>query len=147
MLVIGGIAVVFIALIGLAVRRLARGQQPEGQPQQKLQAGSESEAESTAEAQKATSEEPALPPKAMREGLAKTRKGFMAKLNELIFKSDLDEDLVDELEGILVTSDVGIRTTERLLSELRSALSRKEISDPAVVRDRLRARVSEIVHR
>lgn len=146
-LVIGGIAVVFLALIGFAVRRMARGQLPEGQQQQKLEAGAEAAPDVATPEQEAAPQEDPAPPKAMREGLAKTRKGFMAKLNELIFKSDLDEDLVDELEGILVTSDVGIRTTERLLSELRSALSRKEISDPSVVRDRLRARISEIVHR
>ena len=104
-------------------------------------------AESTGPKESVKPAEPAPQPKALKEGLSKTRKGFMARLNELIFKRELDEDLVDELEALLVTSDVGIRTTERLLGDLRKALSSKEISDPAVVRERLQSQISEIVHR
>ena len=156
-LLIGGFGLAFTVLAGFAIRRMARGRLPEGEQTKSLDTGAEAEdaAAQDAEGAEVTDSdgppdapaEALAPPKPMKEGLAKTRKGFMAALNDLIFKSDLDEDLVDELEGILVTSDVGIRTTERLLSELRDALSRKEISDPAVVRDKLRAQISAIVHR
>jgi len=81
----------------------------------------------------------------MRRGLAKTRKGFMARLNDLLTGGDLDEDLVDELEALLVTSDIGIRTTERLLGDLRGELSRKELKDADAIRERLRAKVLDIV--
>jgi fused signal recognition particle receptor len=69
----------------------------------------------------------------------------MAKLNDLLFKSSFDESLVDELEALMVTSDIGIRTTERLLGDLKSELSRKEIKDAAAVRQRLRDKIGEIV--
>ncbi|MBK8013375.1 MAG: signal recognition particle-docking protein FtsY [Deltaproteobacteria bacterium] len=80
----------------------------------------------------------------MRKGLEKTRKGFMAQINQLLFKA-LDENLVDDLESIMITSDIGIRTTERVLEDLRGQLSRKEIRDPSVVRARLEARVRELL--
>jgi len=81
----------------------------------------------------------------MRRGLEKTRRGFMSRINELLGKGRIDEDLVDELESILVTSDIGIRTTERLLCELREGLKRHEIANPEVVRMKLKERIHEIV--
>ena len=82
---------------------------------------------------------------AMSRGLAKTRTGFMAKLNGLVFGRQLDPGLVDDLEELLVTSDIGIHTAEKLLGDLRGELSRKEIRDAATVQDRLRAKVREIL--
>ena len=82
---------------------------------------------------------------AMRRGLAKTRSGFMSRLNGLLFGRTLDPELIDELEELLVTSDIGIHTTERLLGDLRGELSRKEIADAKAVQSRLRAKVREIL--
>lgn len=84
---------------------------------------------------------------AMGRGLKKTRQGFMARLNAILFARELDEDLVDELEALLVTSDIGIRTTTKLLGDLREQLSNKEVKDPEAVRQRLKDRVLEIVSR
>ncbi len=84
---------------------------------------------------------------AMGRGLQRTKKGFMAKLNQLLFSSGLDDDLVDDLEALLVTSDIGVHTTEKLLGDLRGALSRKELGNADVVRDWLKDRVKEIVQK
>lgn len=169
-LILGGLALFFTVLAGFAIRKMARGEMHEGPRQDALEAGETEPPETTelADEEPAAVDEPSeepvaeapepvapaapepaneAPPKPLKEGLSKTRKGFMARLNDLIFKRDLDEDLVDELEALLVTSDVGIRTTQRLLGDLRSALSRNEISDASVVKERLRAQVSAIVHR
>ena len=84
--------------------------------------------------------------KSVHEGLEKTRKGLMGRVNNLL-KGDLDEELADDLEATLVTSDIGIQTTKALLSELRGKLSRKEIRDAEVVHETLRTRIAEIVSR
>ncbi len=48
----------------------------------------------------------------LEEGLEKTRSSFFGKLNRLVRGKDtVDENLLDDLEEILVTSDVGVRTT------------------------------------
>lgn len=152
------VALAFLVLIALVVRKMARGSLHEGEKKAELGPGELDEealarealgqaepsaptkpAAETAAPEVAQAEEPA-----MRRGLEKTRKGFMARINELLFKG-LDENLVDDLESILVTSDIGIRTAEKLLGDLREKLSRKEISDPSVVRARLRAQVAAIV--
>ncbi len=173
-LVLGVLTLLFTVLAGLAVRKMARGEMHAGPQRDALESGDlepDADDDESVAGEDATAldgprddeepddeepddEEPgpaapadAPPPKPLREGLSKTRTGFMARLNDLIFKRSLDEDLVDELEALLVTSDVGIRTTERLLQDLRTALTSKEITDPTVVRDRLRAQVAQIVHR
>ncbi len=140
--VIGALGTGFLVLAGLAVRKMTQKQLPPGDdtPEQ-LPEGNETLTQGEPEA------EPKPPSEAdhMRRGLEKTQKGFMAKLNALLFKGDFDEDLVDELEALLVTSDIGIRTTERLLGDLRDQLNKKEIQDPALVRARLQEQVTEIL--
>ncbi len=169
LLVLGGFAFFFFLLVVAAVRKMARGQIEEGEVPKALDEGDEAlaeEAESATEADvadaaeeveapepepedgvpEAPAEPAAPPPKTLEAGLEKTRKGFMARLGDLLSGGSLDEDLVDELEALLVTSDIGIRTTERLLGDLRGELSRKELKDGDAVRTRLRDKVMEIVN-
>ncbi len=147
--IVGGLGVLVFLLVVLAIRKMARGEMHDTDSLE----GSEPSSPATQEPapEPSLEETPEPPPEvpaprpAMRKGLEKTRKGFMAKLNGLLFKGNLDEDLVDELEALLVTSDIGIRTTERLLGDLRDRMSKKEIRDPEAVRTRLRETISEIV--
>ncbi len=88
---------------------------------------------------------PPEPAKTLAAGLTKTRKGFMSRLNDLLFGSELDEEALEDIEALLVTSDIGIKTTEKLLEEARSELSRSEKSDAEAVRDRLRKKILEMV--
>lgn len=79
-------------------------------------------------------EAPEKPAATLRSGLAKTRKGFMARLNDLLFsRSSVDEDLFEEMEALLVTADMGVRTSTRLLEALRNT----QTSDPEAVRSKL----------
>lgn len=79
-------------------------------------------------------EAPEKPAATLRSGLAKTRKGFMARLNDLLFsRSSVDEDLFEEMEALLVTADMGVRTSTRLLEALRNP----QTSDPEAVRSKL----------
>jgi fused signal recognition particle receptor len=165
----------FVVLLGLVVRKMAQGKIHAPERADQLEAGEtkkEAEAlekEALGEKQAAADEtEPApepeekpaleasaprveapLPEKGapMKRGLEKTRKSFMARINDLLRGGTLDASLADELESILVTSDIGIRTAERLIGDLRGELTRKEISDSEVVRRRLRAKILEIVKR
>lgn len=83
---------------------------------------------------------------ALHLGLTKTRSGFLGRLNALLGAGrKLDDELVEELETLLVTSDLGIRTAQRLIAELQSELSSDEQSDPARVKARLREKVAAIL--
>ncbi|MBQ0010149.1 MAG: signal recognition particle receptor subunit alpha, partial [Ruminococcus sp.] len=74
----------------------------------------------------------------LKEGLSKTRTSFIARINDL-FSSfvRVDEDLLDELEEILITADIGVETTEEILDKLREAIRAEHLTDPQAVRDRL----------
>ena len=87
---------------------------------------------------------PVEPGKSYSEGLAATRKGFLGRINALLFSADsLDEDMLEELEGLLVSCDIGIRTTQKLLDEVRKELGRR--ADADAVRSGLRRRIQELV--
>jgi fused signal recognition particle receptor len=77
--------------------------------------------------------------KKLKDGLFKTRKNITDRLNSVIssFKS-IDEDLFEELEEILITSDVGVETTMRLLDGVRKKVKEEKVSDPKAVIDLLK---------
>src|SRR5262245_44448572 len=147
LVVVGAFIAFFVVLIGLVVRKMVRGQLRAPEEADRLEAGQTPEqAEQLAkealgeippvteeEAQAKPGEE-AKKPAPMKAGLEKSRKGFMARINELLRGATLDESLADELESILVSSDIGIRTAQRLLGNLREQLTKKEITTPEIVR-------------
>jgi len=98
-------------------------------------------------------EKPASPAKkkkdaaALAPGLARTRStGFIAGLGALFAgRKELDPSIVEGLEKILLTADIGVRTSEKLLEEIRKSLSRKELSNPDAIWSYLRARSAEIL--
>ncbi len=60
---------------------------------------------------------PLLP---LQAGLSATRRGFLGQLKALFSRENkLEERFFDELEEILITSDLGVKTTQKLLSQLR----------------------------
>lgn len=68
------------------------------------------------------------------EGLKKTRSdGFVSRLSGLFKGKQLDAGLLEEVETVLYTADIGVRTTEKLLLGLRDGLNRKELTDGAKV--------------
>jgi fused signal recognition particle receptor len=72
-------------------------------------------------------------PTALKEGLSKTRGGFIARLGGLLGKKQIDKALVDQIEEILFTADIGAKTATKLLEAVRASLSRNELSDAAAV--------------
>jgi fused signal recognition particle receptor len=67
----------------------------------------------------------------LRKGLLKTRSGLTGRLDQLVLgKKEINEDLLDELEEILFTSDLGVKTTQELIDRLRDGVARKELGDP-----------------
>ena len=72
-------------------------------------------------------------------GLTKTREGFIGKLKKLVFgTTKIDADLMDELEETLFEADVGVKTTEELLDNLKKKVEEEEIKDPNVIYESLR---------
>ena len=67
----------------------------------------------------------------LKKGLVKTRSGIVNSIKGLLksFKK-IDEELFDEIEKILISSDVGVETTEKLMEELRERVKESKIKEP-----------------
>lgn len=82
----------------------------------------------------------------LKKGLAKTRETFTNKIEKLIIGyADIDDALLDELEETLIMSDVGVKTTERLMADVRKGIKKKEINTPEDLKPFLAERISEIL--
>jgi fused signal recognition particle receptor len=84
---------------------------------------------------------------ALAPGLARTRSsGFIGRLGELFAgRKELDQSVVDEIEKVLLTADIGVKTSQKLLEEIRSSLTRRELKDPDAVWAFLRRRSAEML--
>jgi fused signal recognition particle receptor len=85
-------------------------------------------------------------PDVLGPGLAKTRAGWVSRLGQLFSgRKQIDPSLLEELEKVLLTADIGVRTSQKLLTELRESLSRKELGDSEAAWNFLRRRCREIL--
>lgn len=83
----------------------------------------------------------------IQDGLEKTRsQGFVSRLAGL-FKKELDETTELQLEEVLLTSDIGVTTAQKLLATLKEELSRTELKDSAAVWAALRAEVQRVLEK
>ncbi len=79
----------------------------------------------------------------LREGLQKTRQGFIARLEAALSGSKIDGALYEELEELLIASDVGVEAALAIIGELRKRVREQKVSDAAQLRGVLKAIVAE----
>lgn len=66
----------------------------------------------------------------LKEGLSKTKNALFGKVEDLFLSfRKVDEDLLDELEEILITSDIGVETTEEILDRLRRRIREQKLTE------------------
>ncbi len=70
-------------------------------------------------------------------GLAKTRAQWGGKLKSIFSRGKVDDELLEELETLLLTSDVGIEATTHLLDELKKAAKRDKLETPEAIQKAL----------
>lgn len=82
----------------------------------------------------------------LKEGLFKTRKNITDKINDVLsnFRS-VDEELFEELEEILITSDVGVTTTMKILTNVRKRVKEENVKEPAAVKELLKQEILGIM--
>jgi len=70
----------------------------------------------------------------LKSGLSRTRSNFTNGLSNIVGGSKtIDDDLLEEIETLLLTSDVGIEATEEIISNLTQRLRRKELTDESAL--------------
>jgi fused signal recognition particle receptor len=75
----------------------------------------------------------------LKSGLKKTKEGLVGRIDALVLgKKQIDADTLEELEEILITSDIGVKTTVELIRTLEQRLGRNELKDGEALRGALK---------
>jgi len=86
--------------------------------------------------------------KRLKTGLARTRENFTDGLANLVLgRKQIDDELLEELETLLLTADVGVDATRRIIDDLTSQIQRKALSDPQALSDSLKQQLAEILEK
>lgn len=82
----------------------------------------------------------------LKEGLTKTRNGITEKMEELFtFNRNIDEELYEELEEIMIMSDIGFQTTEKIIEMLRKKVKETKATDSSQVKELLKEIIVELM--
>ncbi len=82
----------------------------------------------------------------LKTGLTKTRDGLTDKINEVLkLTISIDEDLYEELEEILITSDIGMDTTMEIIERLRKKVREEKINDKELVIPTLKTIIKDMM--
>ncbi len=82
----------------------------------------------------------------LREGLAKTRGGFIAKIGELFAgKKEVDAATLDKLEEVLLSADIGVKTSQKIFASVRDQLSKEQLTDPQAIWNQIRAESTAVL--
>jgi len=75
----------------------------------------------------------------LNKGLEKTRESLLGRLSRLVVgKSSVDDDFLDELEAILMSSDVGLETTNKIIQRVQKKVSTSKYIDAGELNELLR---------
>lgn len=82
----------------------------------------------------------------LKKGMSKTKTSFDEKINSM-FKSfkKVDEEFLDELEEILIMSDIGMDTSIKIMNNLRQRVKKEKIQDEEEIREALREAIIQIL--
>lgn len=82
----------------------------------------------------------------LKAGLEKTRKSFTEKIEQLVVGyANIDDDFIDDLEAVLLSADVGVKTVDILIGEVRKGIKSKEIQSPEQLKPFLQEKISHIL--
>lgn len=82
----------------------------------------------------------------LKTGLSKTRDGLQDKINEALnLAVTIDDDLYEELEEILIISDIGMDTTIEIIDRLKVKIRKEKINDPQMVKPALKEVIRDML--
>lgn len=82
----------------------------------------------------------------LKDGLSKTRNTLVSRIDTLFLgKKEIDQELLDDLEEILITADIGVNTTRELIDDARKKLDRNELSDPQALKELLKTDITSYI--
>lgn len=115
-------------------------EEAKAEAEQKLAEAREKEEAATSAAQQAEARA-----KQLKSALSKTRDGFIGRISKALGGRDIDESILDDLEAVLFTADIGTRTAEKLLESVKKKLKANELASAEKVQAALRAEIVAIL--
>ncbi len=83
---------------------------------------------------------------ALDKSLEKSREGLFSKITKAVVgKSTVDDDVLDELEEILVTSDVGVQTTLKIIERIQARVARDKYVNTSELNEILRGEIQNLL--
>jgi fused signal recognition particle receptor len=81
----------------------------------------------------------------LKQGLSKTHNNIFAKVDKLVYgKSKIDDDILERVEEILLSSDVGVQTTEILIDNIKKRVKEEKYERPEELRVMLKDEIKKI---
>jgi len=82
----------------------------------------------------------------LNKGLEKTRESLLGRLSRLVIgRSSVDDDFLDELEAILMSSDVGLETTNKIIERIQKKVSTTKYLDSGELNELLRSEMVSLL--
>ena len=82
----------------------------------------------------------------LKNGLNKTKESINEKINDVFSNfRKVDEDFLEELEEVLIMSDIGIETSTKIIQNLRERIKKEKLEDEEQVKEALREEIQKIL--
>ena len=81
-----------------------------------------------------------------KKGVQRTKQTWFGRVKELFNRPTIDENVWDELEEILIAADVGVNTTEKLITTVKTRVKEEQLKDSEAVRAALKEEMIKILN-
>ncbi|MTI67449.1 MAG: signal recognition particle-docking protein FtsY [Firmicutes bacterium] len=82
----------------------------------------------------------------LKKGLEKTRKGITEKVDDILKSyTKIDEELFEDIEEVLITADVGVNTTMRIIDDVKDKVKEQKITEAKEIKSLLKEELVEIL--
>ncbi|WDV47666.1 signal recognition particle-docking protein FtsY [Clostridiaceae bacterium M8S5] len=83
----------------------------------------------------------------LKRGLTKTRNNMSAQINNVLKNyRKIDEELFEDLEEILITADIGVETTMRIVEDVKDKVKERKIEDVNAIKDLIKEELIELLN-
>src|SRR5699024_631274 len=82
----------------------------------------------------------------LKQGLTKTKESINEKINDVFSNfRKVDEEFLEELEEVLIMSDIGVETSTKIIQSLRERIKKEKLEDEEQVKEALREEIQKIL--
>ncbi|PJF37967.1 MAG: signal recognition particle-docking protein FtsY, partial [Phototrophicales bacterium] len=80
-----------------------------------------------------------------RSGLSKTRSSFMGRIRQILGNTEIDDETWEDMEAVLIQSDLGVPTTAKVIEELQQRVKREGITQADQLHEALKETLASML--